>query len=212
MTDLLIVVSSAGLVLGTAGAIALALLSDGPRINPDGSVSLGFAPPQLSEAQVKSWNRGRANLKRRATPLSYAAIACGFLMQLLALWIPAVVGSTPNNQPRTVVSPIESEQARNKAQLNPPQDHLDIGSAVVVPNVFNKFDCSDKQVVRYDRTGRAICLTPPNLGGPWEKYQDDPLAKMGDTCKGDLVKVYDESRSEYCVSLERIDHIGGTGR
>jgi hypothetical protein len=85
---------------------------------------------------------------------------------------------------------------------------FDIETAVAVPNAFSKFDCVTGQVVRYDRTGRAICLTQPKDGNPWMKYQDAPLANRLAACSADLIKVYDDERNEYCVPLERVDHLG----
>jgi hypothetical protein len=91
------------------------------------------------------------------------------------------------------------------------QKHFDLASAVAVPNPQSRFDCSEGQVVRFDRNGRAVCLASPKKNAPWEDYQDDPLATRGDQCGDDFVKVYDDRRNEYCVPLERVDHLGKTG-
>ena len=88
-----------------------------------------------------------------------------------------------------------------------PTSNFDVASAVAVPNPFSQFDCTNEQVVRYDKAGRAACLTKAR-SAPWEQYQDDPLAHRGDQCSGNFAKVYDNKRNEYCVPLERIHHFG----
>jgi hypothetical protein len=89
----------------------------------------------------------------------------------------------------------------------PPQSvsaGFDPSTATAVPETSARLDCANTEVVRYDRNGRAVCLGPAT-GVPWE---DDPMVGRGQNCRGDGVKVYDDQRNEYCVSLTRIAHLG----
>lgn len=88
--DCVILLNTAGLSLGVLGAIGLALLSKVLiRIEPDGHQV--FGPPDGMENEEWLRRNRRLRFKQKyGFPLSYCAIAVGFLCQIFALWLPSI--------------------------------------------------------------------------------------------------------------------------
>lgn len=88
--NLVLWLSTIGLVLGFLGSVGLALLTKVlVTINPDGSQSIGSTtlPPELARKR----NIRLRHMQRIGIPVSYIGIALGFLSQLVALWLPSSI-------------------------------------------------------------------------------------------------------------------------
>lgn len=82
--------STAGLVLGVAGAVGLALLTKVfITINPDGTQHWG--PNGMPNDLWLKRNIRLRKIQRFGMPASYLGVALGFLSQLVALWLPSLL-------------------------------------------------------------------------------------------------------------------------
>lgn len=81
--------STIGLAFGIAGSVGLALLTKVfITINPDGTQSWG-SNGMPNNLWLKR-NILLRRIQRFGIPLSYFGVALGFLLQLLALWLPSL--------------------------------------------------------------------------------------------------------------------------
>lgn len=82
--------NTAGLSLGVLGAFGLAFLVKVLiRIEPDGHQV--FGPPNgMTNEEWLRHNRRLRFKQKYGFPLSYGAIAVGFLCQIVALWLPSI--------------------------------------------------------------------------------------------------------------------------
>ena len=82
--------NSLGLLLGISGALGLAVLTKVfITIQPDGTQHWGL-PAGMTEAESRRRNIRLRKQQKFGLPASYAALALGFILQLVALWIPVV--------------------------------------------------------------------------------------------------------------------------
>lgn len=87
MENLIAWLSTAGLSLGAIGAFGLALLTKVfITINPDGTQSWG-PPHGVDNGDWQRRNRRLRVKQKYGLPLSYCALATGFVLQLIALWL-----------------------------------------------------------------------------------------------------------------------------
>ena len=80
--------NTTGLFLGVAGAIGLGLLTKVfITINEDGTQTWG-PPTGMNNEEWKQLNVKLRRKQKVGVPVSYGAIALGFMLQLVALWLP----------------------------------------------------------------------------------------------------------------------------
>lgn len=89
INSFLLCLSTIGLVLGFVGSVSLALLTKVfITINPDGTQSWG--PKDMANDLWLKRNVRLRCIQRFVIPLSYFGVAVGFLLQLVALWLPSL--------------------------------------------------------------------------------------------------------------------------
>jgi ABC-type lipoprotein release transport system permease subunit len=83
--------NTVGLLLGVIGAFGLALLTKVfITIQPDGTQLWG-TPEGMSNDEWLLRNKVLRIKQKYGLPFSYCVLAFGFLLQLLALWIPVLI-------------------------------------------------------------------------------------------------------------------------
>jgi hypothetical protein len=92
INNIVLWLNTVGLVIGSISALVLALLSKVfITINPDGTQSWGI-PKGMSGEEWQAKNCRLRRTQQWVIPAAYLGILIGFVAQLVALWLPSVLG------------------------------------------------------------------------------------------------------------------------
>ncbi len=88
--NIIVLLSSIGLLLGIVGSLGLALLTKVfITIQPDGTQFWG-PQPGVTPEEARRQNLRLRKQQKYGIPCSYASLAVGFILQFIALWLPLV--------------------------------------------------------------------------------------------------------------------------